>query len=158
MSARGSIIEHFIESRNNKEGIKNFNKFELLNVVLIRTENVRGESKFIKQPKTKTGRMVLQKHRELTEKNGIKIVKKLEEAPIIKMENSNRIVTEIHSEVPIIYYLVMLFGLASVIFSWDTSVPIYRSIMFGGGCVFFVALIGVLEIKLKKIKRLNITD
>lgn len=157
MSAREGIVERFKRCEMTRNGVSGYKKVELLKIALIRT-NFGETVEFTKQPKIIAEVMIPPKSGGRVGKNGRKIVKRLEEAPIKKVKNSNRIVTEIHTKVPIIYYVMMMFGLASVIFGAFavTAYPAYYSVMVGGLGVFLVALIGVLEIAYKK-RRLKIT-
>lgn len=85
-------------------------------------------------------------------KNGKKIVKVSGNRGELKMKNAARRVTEMHTTVPIIYYIVMIFGLASAIFGAIKviSPTIDFTIMLGGLGIFLAAFIGFLEIKLSK--------
>lgn len=152
MNARERIVEQFEISQMAKNGAKSYGTIQLPKKVIVRIESVRGEIESTKQPKIRED--VPPEPEEGIGKNGRKIVKRLEEAPIKKMKNSNRVVTEIHTEVPIIYYVMMMFGLASAIFGAFTvrSHPAYYSVMIGGIGVFFVAFISFLEIKYTKRK------
>ena len=158
MSAKEGIAERFKRSEMTRNGVNKYRKVEFLKIALIRTENIGGTVEFTKQPKIREEVMIPPKSAGVG-KNGRKVVKRLEEAPIKKVKNSNKIVTEIHTKVPKIYYAMMMFGLASAIFGVFavTSYPIYYSVVFGGISVFLVAFIGRLEIKHTK-RKLKITD
>ena len=85
-------------------------------------------------------------------KNGKKIVKVSGNRGVLKMKNATRRVAEMHTNVPIIYYVVMIFGLVSAIFGAVKviSPTIDFTIMLGGLGIFLAAFIGFLEIKLSK--------
>ena len=152
MSAREHIVEQFEMSQMAKNGVSNYRKIEFPGNVIIITETVEGRTRTTKQPKIREE--VPPEPEEWIGKNGRKIVKRLEEAPIKKVKNTNRVITGIHTKVPIIYYVVMAFGLLSAI--WGTfpaaSYPIYYSVVIGGIGVALVAFIGVLEVVYTKGK------
>jgi len=160
MSARGRIVEQFEMSQMAKNGVSNYRKIELPKEVIIRTESVEGVPKTTKQPKIREG--VPPEPEEWIGKNGREITKRWEKVAIDKVESSNRNIVELHTSVPIIYYVMMGFGLvtagfglASAIFG-AANLPVYRSVMIGGIGVFLVAFIGFLEIK-RTERRLKIT-
>ena len=152
MNARERIVEQLEMTQMAKNGVSSYGKIELPKEVIVRTENVRGVVKSTKQAKIREE--VPPEPEEWIGKNGRKIVKRLEEAPIKKVKNTNRVITGIHTKVPIIYYVVMAFGLLSAI--WGTfpaaSYPIYYSVVIGGIGVALVAFIGVLEVVYTKGK------
>ena len=112
-----------------------------------------------KQAKIGEEGMMPPKPEEGIGKNGGKIAKMPKKVAVDKMKTSNRIMkksnrilTELHTSVPLIYYVMMGFGLASAIFGAFAarSYPVYYSIMIGGLGVFLVASIGFLEIRYTK--------
>ncbi len=100
--------------------------------------------------------MVPPKPEEGIRKNGRKIVKQVEEAKNVELkrilyrEIANHVADRV--KVPVIYYIVMIFGLASAIFGAVKAISptIDFTIMLGGLGIFLAAFIGFLEIKLSK--------
>lgn len=159
MNARERIVEQFEMSQMAKNGVRSYGKIELPKEVIIRTENVKGEVETTKQSKTIGVVIVPPEPVEDIRNNGREIAKMPKKVAIDKMKTSNRIMkksnrilTGLHTRVPIIYYVMMVFGLTSVIFGTVTvtSYPFLYSVMIGGIGVFLVALIGFLEIKYTK--------
>ena len=156
MSARGPIIEQFGMTQRTKNGVITYRKIELPKKVIIRTENVSGEVEFTKQPKIREEEMMPPKPEDGIRKNGRKIVKHVEEAKNVELKRIlyREIANHVAgcAKVPIIYYIVMIFGLASAIFGAVKviSPTIDFTIMLGGLGIFLVAFIGFLEIKLSK--------
>ena len=105
-----------------------------------------------KQAKIGEEGMMPPKPEEGIGKNGGKIAKMPKNVAVDKMKKTNRILTELHTSVPLIYYVMVVFGLASAIFGAFAarSDPVYYSIMIGGLGVFLVASIGFLEIRYTK--------
>jgi hypothetical protein len=122
---------------------------KLPNKAILRS-NIDGEVITTKQSKIREKVIVPQKPKEERVGNGIKIAERPEKAAVDKMEYADRIITEIHIRVPIIYYAVMVFGLASAIFGAVTTYPVYHSVMLGGIGVFLVGFIGFLEVIYKR--------
>jgi len=158
MNPRERIVEQFEMSQMAKKGVSKYKKIELPEKVIIRTENIRGKVESAKLLKTREEVIMPPKPEEGVGKNVRELVKRQEKVTFDKMRNSNRRITELHTSVPIIYYVMMGFGLASAIFGAFTvaSYPIYYSVMIGGIGVFLVAFIGFLEIKYTK-RKLKIT-
>jgi hypothetical protein len=156
-TARGRIIvEQFEMSQMAKRGISNYRKIELPKRVIVRTENVRGKVESTKQSKIREEVMVLPEPGEGIGKNGGMIVKPVEEAKNVELkrilyrEIANHVADRV--KVPVIYYIVMIFGLASAIFGAVKAISptIDITIMLGGLGIFLAAFIGFLEIKLSK--------
>jgi len=155
MSARGRIVEQFEVSQMARNGVTEY-KIELPEQRIIRRKNKEGKNESVKQLKIREVEVMPPEPEEGIERSR-EIIKVLEKAPIKKMENSNRRIIEIHTKVPKIYIAIMVFGLASAIFAAFSvaSYPVYYSIMIGGIGIFFVALIGVLEVIFLKRENLE---
>lgn len=101
-------------------------------------------------------KMVLPELEEGMGKNGRAIVKHVEEAKNVELKRIlyREIANHVAgcAKVPVIYYIVMIFGLASAIFGAVKviSPTIDFTIMLGGLGIFLAAFIGFLEIKLSK--------
>lgn len=109
-----------------------------------------------KQPKIREEVMVPPKPEERIGINGRRIAKRQENAPIEILINANRIITKLHTRIPIIYYVIMAFGLVSAIFGAVTSYPVSRAVILGGISIFLVAFTGFLEVIYKR-RSLKIT-
>lgn len=150
------MVEQFEMSQMAKNGVSKYSKIELPKNVIIRTETVE-EVKSTKQAKIRKEGMMPPKPEEGIGKNGRKIVNRLEEAPIKKMKDSNRKITELYTGVPKIYYAMIVFGLISVLFGRALYPVVYLFVIIGGIGVVFVALIGILEIIYNKKRKIKIT-
>ena len=149
MSAEEHIVEQIKTAKMAREG--KYEEYRFPKEVLKITRN--GEGKIIDtERRIREEEEVLLKFEEWKRKNGKEIVKVQWNREKLKMKNATRRVAEMHTKVPIIYYIVMIFGLASAIFGAVKviSPTIDFTIMLGGLGIFLVAFIGFLEIKLSK--------
>ena len=139
------------EKLNFYNSVSKYKKIELPAIVITKTKNVT-----IKQPKSRGVVIEPLKPKEITE-NGRKITKVMENVPIVKMRNTNKIASDMHTKGPKIYYAIMVFGLLCAIFGAVLYPTYYNSLMIGGIGVFLVAFMGFLEFKSLK-RKLKITE
>lgn len=153
MNANERFVERIKAAEMARRGVV-YEDFKLPKIVLRRTKKDMREIETTKQRRIRKEVMIPPKFEEGMRKNGKEIAKAPRKLAIDKMENTNRVITGIHTKVPIIYYVVMAFGLLSAF--WGTfpaaSYPIYYSVVIGGIGVALVAFIGVLEVGYKKGK------
>ena len=128
------------EKLNFYNSVSKYKKIELPEIVITKTKNVT-----MKQPKSRGVVIEPLKPKEIIE-NGRKITKVMENVPIVKMRNTNKIASDMQRKGPIIYYSMMVFSLVSAIIG-AASYPAYYSygLMIGGIGVFLVAFMGILE-------------
>jgi len=149
MSARGRIVEQFEMSRMARNGVTEY-KIELPEQRIIRRKNKEGENESVKQLKIREVEVMPPEPEEGIERS--REIKVLEEAPIKKMENSNRRIIEIHTKVPTKrYYIMIMFGLVTAIIGgvmlFVTKDLIYVLIIISGVGIFLIESIDFKEAK-----------
>lgn len=160
MNRDGHLIEWIKTVDMAREGV-NYEDIEGLRMVVRRTKNNNGDViETVKRPRTINMTAMPQKPEERM-KNGEAISKVHENRAYSKIRNSNRNLTnsndnltKIHRSVPLIYYVMVVFGLASAISGalLVASYPVYYSVVVGGIGVSLVAFIGILEVLYKRGK------
>jgi len=149
MSARGRIVEQFEMSRMARNGVTEY-KIELPEQRIIRRKNKEGKNESVKQLKIREVEVMPPEPEEGIERS--REIKVLEEAPIKKMENSNRRIIEIHTKVPTKrYYIMIMFGLVTAIIGgvmlFVTKDLIYVLIIISGVGIFLIESIDFKEAK-----------
>jgi len=150
MSARGRIVEQFEVSQMARNGVTEY-KIELPEQRIIRRKNKEGKNESVKQLKIREVEVMPPEPEEGIERSR-EIIKVLEEAPIKKMENSNRRIIEIHTKVPTKrYYIMIMFGLVTAIIGgvmlFVTKDLIYVLIIISGVGIFLIESIDFKEAK-----------
>lgn len=149
MSARGRIVEQFEMSRMARNGVTEY-KIELPEQRIIRRKNKEGKNESVKQLKIREVEVMPPEPEEGIKRS--REIKVLEEAPIKKMENSNRRIIEIHTKVPTKrYYIMIMFGLVTAIIGgvmlFVTKDLIYVLIIISGVGIFLIESIDFKEAK-----------
>lgn len=149
MSARGRIVEQFEVSQMARNGVTEY-KIELPEQRIIRRKNKEGKNESVKQLKIREVEVMPPEPEEGIERS--REIKVLEEAPIKKMENSNRRIIEIHTKVPTKrYYIMIMFGLVTAIIGgvmlFVTKDLIYVLIIISGVGIFLIESIDFKEAK-----------
>ena len=153
MRGKEEIFEQINKAKMARDNVT-YSEIKLPSMVISEIKSASGDVVETEKQERGKKKPFSMKTKEETVKNGEKIIKHVEDAKNVKLERflyqefANHVADRV--KVPLIYYIVMIFGLASAIFGAVKAIDL--SIMLGGLCIFLAAFIGFLEIKISKNK------